>query len=122
MAALFRAKIAALRQDPNFTRVGSSITAGLRGLHADTATRYLSNKFPVVQWIPAYMPKWLIEDLTAGLSVGILLIPQSLGYSAVAGVSVQHAVMSSWLPGLIYAVMGTSKGRIYSSISFSRAL
>ena len=63
-----------------------------------------------MRWVPAYVPKWIIGDVIAGLSVGMLFIPQALAYSAVAGVSVQHAVLSCWLPGIIYAVMGTSKG------------
>jgi sodium-independent sulfate anion transporter 11 len=59
------------------------------------------------------MPKWLVGDAIAGISVGLLLVPQAVTYSALAGVPIQTALLSSWLPGMIYTVTGTSKGMLY---------
>jgi sodium-independent sulfate anion transporter 11 len=107
-----RAKIAALKQDPNLTRVGQGVVLGARALRAGTG-RYFSNKLPIIQWLPGYVPKWFIGDAIAGSSVGMLLLPQAMMYSALAGVPIQQALLASWLPGIIYAIMGTTKGMIY---------
>ncbi|KUJ17117.1 uncharacterized protein LY89DRAFT_72407 [Mollisia scopiformis] len=96
------------RKDANWVRLGRGVVLGARGIRAGTG-RYLSNKVPIVQWIPAYVPKWLISDLIAGQSAGLLLIPQAMMYSVLAGVSIQQALLASWLPGIIYTFMGTSR-------------
>jgi solute carrier family 26 (sodium-independent sulfate anion transporter), member 11 len=102
-------KIAALKQDVNLRRVRLGFGQGAREVRAGTG-RYLSNKVPIVQWITGYVPWWLIGDAIAGSSVGLLLFPQAIVYSLLAGVPVQQALLASWLPGVIYAIMGTTKG------------
>lgn len=97
------------RKDANFTRLGYGVVRGAKGVRAGTG-RYLSNKVPITQWIAAYSPKWILGDVIAGQSVGMLLLPQALMYSSIAGVPIQQALLASWLPGLIYAIMGTSRG------------
>ncbi|KAK6579887.1 hypothetical protein PZA11_007595 [Diplocarpon coronariae] len=94
--------------DPNFPRLGLGIVRGIHGVRAG-AGKYLSDKLPIVQWISTYSPKWLADDAMAGVSVGMLMLPQALTYSGIAGVPIQHALLASWLPGLIYSFMGTSR-------------
>ena len=53
----------------------------------------------------------LLNDVIAGLTLGIMLIPQSLAYAEIATIPVQFGLMSSWLPATLYAFMGTSKGK-----------
>lgn len=104
-------KLHALKEDPNLTRARRGVLSGARGVRAGTG-RYFLSKVPLVHWIPAYAPKWLVGDAIAGLSVGMVILPQSLIYSQLAGVSIQQALISSWLPGVIYTVMGTTRGNI----------
>lgn len=101
-------KIAALKEDANLRRVRSGVELGARGLRAGTG-RYFSNKVPAIQWVAGYVPKWIIGDAIAGSSVGMLLLSQAVMYSALAGVSVQQALLASWLSGVVYAIMGTTK-------------
>jgi solute carrier family 26 (sodium-independent sulfate anion transporter), member 11 len=49
-------------------------------------------------------------NLSAGITIGVLLVPQSLSYATVAKIPAQYGLISSWLPTLFYAIMGTSKG------------
>lgn len=105
-------KIAALKQDPNLTRIGRGVVLGARGIRAG-AGRYFSNKVPITQWVTGYVPTWFIGDAIAGLSVGMLLFPQAVMYSTLARVPVQQALLASWLPGIIYAIMGTTKGTMF---------
>jgi sodium-independent sulfate anion transporter 11 len=68
------------------------------------------DKVPIVRWLPKYSPKWLLNDVIAGITIGVLLIPQALAYAKIATISGEFGLMSSWLPPAIYAIMGTSKG------------
>lgn len=102
-------KFRQLRQDENLTRAGRGIRKGARGF-GPGAARYLFAKVPIVQWLPNYSPRWLIADLIAGQSVGLLLVPQALMFSSLAGIPMVDGLIASWVPGVIYAIMGTSKG------------
>jgi solute carrier family 26 (sodium-independent sulfate anion transporter), member 11 len=67
--------------------------------------------FPIVSWLPRYNYRWLLDDTVAGLTVGLMLIPQALSYAKIATIPVQYGLMSSWLPPSIYAFMGSTKGK-----------
>ncbi|KAF2462791.1 sulfate permease [Lindgomyces ingoldianus] len=73
------------------------------------SVNYLLDKVPIVQWLPKYNPRWILYDCLAGLTVGVLLIPQSLAYAKIATIPVEFGLMSSWLPNFVYFIMGTSK-------------
>jgi sodium-independent sulfate anion transporter 11 len=100
------------RKDENFTRAGRGIAKGARGF-GPGAARYLVAKVPIVQWLPSYSPRWLIADLIAGQSVGLLLVPQALMFAALAGVPMTQGLLAAWLPGVGYSIMGTSKGSLH---------
>lgn len=44
------------------------------------AKSYFKDFFPIVNWLPKYNLIWLSGDLTAAITVGTLVIPQSLAY------------------------------------------
>lgn len=75
------------------------------------AGRYLTGKFPIVQWIVGYNPKWLLGDALSGVTVGVILALQAVNLpSSVQGaISPQQTLIASWLPGFIYALTGSSK-------------
>ena len=60
------------------------------------------------QWLRSYRRAWLAGDLTAGLIVTVLLIPQSLAYAMLAGLPPQVGLYASILPLIAYAAFGTS--------------
>ena len=59
-------------------------------------------------WMRHYRRAWLAGDLTAGLVVGIMIIPQSMAYAMLAGLPVQIGLYASLLPLLGYALFGSS--------------
>ncbi|KAH6613829.1 sulfate permease-like protein [Boeremia exigua] len=73
------------------------------------AVQYLVERVPVVHWLPKYSPRWLLNDTLAGITVGVLLIPQSLAYAKIATIPGEYGLMSSWLPNFLVFIMGTSK-------------
>lgn len=62
----------------------------------------------VPQWVQEYAPKQLPADVVAGLVVGILVIPQSLGYAVLAGLPPVYGLYAAILPVLVYAWVGSS--------------
>lgn len=65
-------------------------------------------RLPLPGWLRTYRRDWLAGDLTAGLIVTVLLIPQSLAYAMLAGLPPQAGLYASILPIVAYALLGTS--------------
>ena len=59
-------------------------------------------------WLRSYRRSSLAGDLTAGLIVTVMLIPQSLAYALLAGLPPQMGLYASILPVIAYAAFGTS--------------
>lgn len=49
----------------------------------------LARYVTVLQWLPVYTRMQAFEDFIAGLTVGLTIVPQSLAYAALAGLSAQ---------------------------------
>lgn len=64
---------------------------------------------PIFQWLPNYKKSYLTGDVIAGLTVGIMLIPQGMAYAMIAGLPPVFGLYASLIPQIIYAIMGTSR-------------
>jgi len=71
--------------------------------------RQLRKFFPVLQWLPHYNKSYLNGDLSAGFTVGVLLIPQGMAYALIAGLPPVYGLYASIVPQIIYAIFGTSR-------------
>ncbi|KAK8049647.1 sulfate permease [Apiospora phragmitis] len=98
-----------IRTDTTTNRVKSFVVTGTPKLPS-AAGQYLLGKFPIVQWLPRYHPSWLVQDFTAGLTIGVLLIPQGLAYAKIATIPIENGLYSGWIPAVMAVLMGTSKG------------
>lgn len=65
--------------------------------------------FPIFQWLPNYKKSYLTGDVIAGLTVGIMIIPQGMAYAMIAGLPPVFGLYASLIPQIIYAIMGTSR-------------
>ena len=65
--------------------------------------------FPFLAWIKTYDKSQFSGDLTAGLTVGVMLIPQGMAYSMLAGLPPIYGLYASTIPLIIYALLGTSR-------------
>jgi len=59
-------------------------------------------------WLRHYQKAWLSGDLTAGVIVTVMLIPQSLAYALLAGLPPEVGLYASILPIVAYALLGSS--------------
>jgi len=64
---------------------------------------------PFLQWLPGYKKDWFTKDLVAGLTVGIILIPQGMAYAMIAGLPPVYGLYASLIPVLVYAFLGSSR-------------
>lgn len=69
----------------------------------------LKRYLPIFQWLPKYKKSYLSGDISAGLTVGIMLIPQGMPYAMIAGLPPVFGLYASLIPQVIYAIMGTSR-------------
>ena len=65
--------------------------------------------FPIIDWLPKYSVSFLRSDLIAGFAIGLMIIPQSLAHSAIAGLRPQYGLYSSFPAMFVYLFLGTSK-------------
>lgn len=98
--------------DVTWNRAADLSLKGARALPSGSV-KYVLDKVPIFSWLPRYRWQWLFSDLIAGLTLGLMLIPQGLSYAKLATIPVQYGLMSSWLPGSLYAFMGTTKGKSF---------
>ncbi|HKY74654.1 MAG TPA: sulfate permease, partial [Acidimicrobiia bacterium] len=61
------------------------------------------------EWLSGYDRRNLKGDLVAGLTVGAMLIPQSMGYALLAGLPPQVGLYSAVVPLVVYAAFGRSR-------------
>ena len=69
----------------------------------------LKQFFPILDWLPSYKRTYLKDDLIAGVTVAILLIPQGMAYALIAGLPPIYGLYAALTPQIIYAILGTSR-------------
>ncbi|ORX36803.1 sulfate transporter family-domain-containing protein [Kockovaella imperatae] len=94
--------------DPETITVSSYIGSKTRAA-GPVGRDYLKSLFPFIQWAPRYNFTWLYGDLVAGITVGMVLVPQSLSYAKLALLQPEYGLYSSFIGVLTYAFFATSK-------------
>ena len=71
---------------------------------------WITKLFPFLLWIKDLSkPKTIKADIIAGVTVGFVIVPQSMAYAQLAGLGPQYGLYASFLPVLIGAIMGSSR-------------
>lgn len=86
---------------------------------ARSIMRYILTLLPLPLWIVTYQLSWLLPDLVAGLTVALVLIPQSLAFGTLARLSPAHGLYSAFVGMLVYWLFGTSKDIAISATGIS---
>jgi len=69
----------------------------------------IKKHIPIIQWLPNYKRRWLKSDLFAGMTIGVILIPQGIAYAIIAGLPPIYGLYTAMIPQIVYAILGTSR-------------
>ena len=69
----------------------------------------MKNIFSYIDWPQGYGGTSLKKDILAGLTVALVLIPQSMAYAELAGLPPYYGLYASFLPPMIAALVGSSR-------------
>lgn len=74
------------------------------------ARALVQDLFPAARWLRRYrLREDLAGDVMSGLVIGIILVPQAIAYSLLAGLQPIYSLYTSFFANLIYFLMGTSR-------------
>lgn len=79
-------------------------------LAAKSPDDWLGTALPMYSWLKGY--PWrtaAAQDLVAGLTVGVMIVPQSMSYAKLAGLPVQYGLYSAFVPVFTYSLFGSSR-------------
>ncbi|KAK7916190.1 hypothetical protein WMY93_011951 [Mugilogobius chulae] len=83
-----------------------------------TCIHLLKDRVPIFSWLPRYrLKKWILGDTVAGLTVGILHIPQGMAFALLTSVAPIFGLYTSFFPVVLYMFFGT--GRHVSTGTFA---
>lgn len=75
---------------------------------------------PVIAHLRSYRWKsWLPHDILAGLSAGVIHIPQGMGFALLAGLPPAYGLYTSIFPGLLYYIFGTSRHLSFGTMALT---
>ncbi|KVH89236.1 STAS domain-containing protein [Cynara cardunculus var. scolymus] len=74
----------------------------------------------MIDWIEAFLPcsrwirtynwrEYLQPDMVSGITVGIMLVPQSMSYAKLAGLQPIYGLYTGLVPIFVYAIFGSSR-------------
>ena len=69
----------------------------------------LAAAFPIIEEMRSGPPRLLLRDLTAGVTVAAVLVPQGMAYAELAGLPAVTGLYASFIPLLAYALLGSSR-------------
>ncbi|XP_075518579.1 putative sulfate transporter 3.3 [Primulina tabacum] len=75
--------------------------------------------FPILDWGPKYNLNLLKSDIVSGLTIASLAIPQGISYAKLANLPPIVGLYSSFVPPLIYAVLGSSRDLAVGPVSIA---
>ncbi|XP_078597079.1 prestin-like isoform X1 [Branchiostoma floridae x Branchiostoma japonicum] len=76
----------------------------------DRVKKVLFSTLPILSWLPKYeVRENIVSDLIAGVTVGIMHIPQGMSYALLATLPPIYGLYSAFFPVIIYAFLGTSR-------------
>lgn len=81
-----------------------------------------SSWFPIVESLDQYTRSDFGKDLSAGLTVGVMLIPQGMAYAMLTGMPPIYGLYGGFIPLFLYAIFGSSRQMSIGPVAISSLL
>lgn len=78
--------------------------------------------FPILEWAPRYTLSFFRADLVSGITIASLAIPQGISYAKLANLPPILGLYSSFIPPLVYAMMGSSRDLAVGTVAVASML
>ncbi|KAL5712507.1 Sulfate transporter 3.1 [Ranunculus cassubicifolius] len=78
--------------------------------------------FPIFEWAPTYTLQFLKADLISGITIASLAVPQGISYAKLANLPPILGLYSSFVPPLVYAMMGSSRDLAVGTVAVASLL
>ncbi len=78
--------------------------------------------FPILEWAPRYTFQFFKADIISGITIASLAIPQGISYAKLANLPPILGLYSSFVPPLIYAMMGSSRDLAVGTVAVGSLL
>jgi SulP family sulfate permease len=69
----------------------------------------INKLFPFLLWFKDYNKEKLSADVIAGITVAMVLIPQSMAYAQLAGLPAYYGLYAAFLPPMVASLFGSSR-------------
>ena len=69
----------------------------------------INRLFPFLLWFKDYNKEKLSADVIAGITVAMVLIPQSMAYAQLAGLPAYYGLYAAFLPPMVASLFGSSR-------------
>ncbi|KAK4767268.1 hypothetical protein SAY86_015018 [Trapa natans] len=97
-----------------------------RQFHGQPASRKLvlglQYFIPILEWTPRYTFHFFKADLVAGITIASLAVPQGISYANLASLPPIIGLYSSFVPPLIYAMLGSSRDLAVGTVAVASLL
>ncbi|KAF8401739.1 hypothetical protein HHK36_012685 [Tetracentron sinense] len=77
---------------------------------------------PILEWAPRYTFEFFKADLISGITIASLAIPQGISYAKLANLPPILGLYSSFVPPLVYAMMGSSRDLAVGTVAVASLL
>ncbi|PIA45030.1 hypothetical protein AQUCO_01700526v1 [Aquilegia coerulea] len=77
---------------------------------------------PILEWGPKYTLQFFKADLISGITIASLAIPQGISYAKLANLPPILGLYSSFIPPLVYAMMGSSRDLAVGTVAVASLL
>ncbi|KAM5287932.1 LOW QUALITY PROTEIN: solute carrier family 26 member 10-like [Ctenodactylus gundi] len=107
-----------LPAEPRLARLRRLWRQWARACSGPEAWRLLQARLPPLRWLSHYRWRaWLLGDAVAGVTVGIVHVPQGMAFALLTSLPPVFGLYTSFFPVLIYSLLGT--GRHLSTGTFA---
>ena len=73
------------------------------------AIAYSVAEIPILEAVRELSTSEILSDLSAGITIAVMVVPQGLAYAGLAGLSPEIGIYAATVPAVVYAILGGSR-------------